>query len=243
MDNIDEAKQDIIELFEEFLVNTIQLHNSNIIEDLNDDIVELIMEDEKFRDELENTLYRNSEKLTHKTFILEGKPTAPSIQNWLKDFIKKHGSGNFDNVTLTKYITYSENGKKLNDEEKRLARMLFVIYRNLKFFPESMGDTPVEKWEIIPIEREEEEGASKTREALGPPKTTAEKEIDELKKEEEKYAAGGLERMAIEEEIDEEKKIEDLRIEANKYPRGSLERRALAEEIKKLEDRIIITKQ
>lgn len=229
-------KHDILELFKEYLVDTLKFSDTATLEDLNDDIIEFSAMDVGFKKELEGALYKNPEKLTHKTFTLDGNKHAPSIRNWLRDFIKTHGSGLFDNVILTKYIAYAPNCQRLSDEEKKIVKKLLSLYRNLKFFPESLKDVPLDKWEIIPIEREEE--LSKARSA-GAPKTEEEKEIDELKKEEENYEAGGLERMAIEEEIGEESKVEDLRIEASKYPAGSLERKALEEEIAKMEKRIV----
>ncbi|OGF25152.1 hypothetical protein A2303_02285 [Candidatus Falkowbacteria bacterium RIFOXYB2_FULL_47_14] len=231
------AKQDTLELFEGNLGDVFELDDYTLLEELNDDIIDFIAVDVKFKNELEYALYKNPEKLTHKTFILDGSPHAPSVRNWLRDFIRTNGSGIFDNVALTKYVTYSPNCQRLDDFEKEMVRKLLSLYRNLKFFPESLNGVPVEKWEIIPIEREED--LSKARSVAGAPRTEEEKEIDELKKEEENYEAGGLERMAIEEEISEEAKIEDLRIEANKYPAGSLERKALDEEIRKMEKRIV----
>jgi len=232
----DEPKHDILELFKEYLADTLKFNDIAALEDLNDDIIEFSAMDSVFKRELESALYKNSEKLTHKTFELDGAKHTPNIRNWLRDFIKTQGSGIFDNVILTKYVTYAPNCQRLDDEEKKIVRKLLSLYRNLKFFPESLKDVPIDKWEIIPIEREEE--LVKARSA-GAPRTEEEKEIDELKKEEENYEAGGLERMAIEEEIGEEAKVEDLRIEANKYPAGSLERKALEEEIKKMEKRIV----
>ncbi|MFH0892659.1 MAG: hypothetical protein V1867_07870 [Candidatus Falkowbacteria bacterium] len=232
-----EAKQDTLELFEGNLADVFELDDYTLLEELNDDIIDFATDDLKFKNELEFALYKNPEKLTHKTFLLDGSPHAPSIQNWLKDFIRMNGSGVFDNVALTKYVTYSPNCQRLDDHEKEMVMKLLSLYRNLKFFPDSLKGVPVEKWEIIPIEREED--LSKARSVAGVPKTEEEKEIDELKKEEENYETGGLERMAIEEEIGEEAKIEDLRVEANKYPSGSLERKALTEEIKKMEKRIV----
>ena len=202
------------------------------IKEINKQIILMIsLSDNQLK--LVKNIEENEEKITHKHFVLEGKPRTPSVGNWLRDFIKRNGTEMFDNVVLTKYITNSPNAKRLDENERRLLTRLLLLYRNLKFFPESMRGVPVEQWEIIPIERRED-NADKLGKISGPPRTKEEKKINELKAEEEKYARGGLEERAIEEEINQEKQIENLRIEANKYPAGSLEKRAIEEEIRNL---------
>ncbi len=232
--NSEERKRDNLELFTENLASSFELKNNFLLEELNDDIIELIAKDQNFKKDLEKALYKNLEKLTHKEFTSGGKHHTPSVRNWLKDFISQQGSGMFDNVALSHYIANSSNVKILNEKEKRLVQKLLLLYRNLKFFPQSLKDVPVEQWEIIPIEKEGEE-LIKNKRIIGPPKTKEEKKIDELKEIEEKYTEEGLERQAIEEEISDKKKIEDLRIMANNFQKDSLERQAIEEEIKKLE--------
>ena len=76
-------------------------------------------------------------------------------------------------------------------------------------------------------------GRPKAR-TVGLPKTEEEKEIDELKMEEKKYRAGGLEQRAIEEEVEKKKKIEDIKAMAGKFKPNSLEYKAMMEEIEKI---------
>ena len=92
----------------------------------------------------------------------------------------------------------------------------------------------MEEWEIIPVKKEKEV-IGQTRKIWGPPKTEEEKKIAELRRDEEQFSEGGLERLAIEEEIDNKKKLESLKIEANKYIEGSLERMAVEEEIRRFD--------
>src|SRR3989339_772390 len=105
-------------------------------------------------------------------------------------FIKQYGSGFFDNVTLSRYITFSENVKKLDENEKNLVKKLLQLYRNLKFFPDSMKDIPVDDWEIVPIDKFV---VKKHSELSGPPKTKGEKEIEKLRQEEGDYAENRVE--------------------------------------------------
>jgi len=113
------------------------------------------LENGDFRKNLENALFSNQEILTDKDFVFNGKKQMSTISNWLKDFIKRNGSGMFDNLALSQYLSGSENAKKLDSQEKKLLHKLLILYRNLKFFPESMGNAPAEEWEIIPLDDED----------------------------------------------------------------------------------------
>lgn len=229
---IDEEKDYLLNMFATDLLSELN-NNPIIINAINLRIFNILKHDLNFKNDLENSLYKNQERITEKEFVLDKKKRSPSIENWLKNFIKEKGTASFDNVELTDYVVRSGNSKILSSEEKKIVRKLLLLYRNLKFFPESMPSDDGEGWEILPIE-EVSRDIGKEKSTLGPPKTKEEKEIEELQVEGAKYR-GGLEKLAIEEEVDKKKQIEDLRIEANKYKEGSLEKMALMEEIKKLE--------
>ena len=141
----------------------------------------------------------------------------------------------FDNVTLTRFAAYSPNAKDLDLEEKESVQKLLRLYRNVKFFPQSMPTDDGTDWEIIPV-TQTDEYLKKARTVSGPPKTEDEKKIEELKKEEEQYDEESLEKKVIEEEgVKKQRRIEDLKFLASKYPQKSLERKAIEEEVRKLE--------
>jgi len=231
--SITDEEKILTETFQENLADIISGKEAIDIGSLNIRLVGLMLDEKNFKVELEKAIYKNREKLTHKTFTLEDKPHAPSIGNWLSDFIKWHGTEPFDSVVLSQYLTTSENVRRLDEKEKESVKKLLQLYRNIKFFPASMPTDDGEGWEIIPT-GEEIEKLSKARPVSGPPKTEEEREEDELKAEEEQYGEGTLEREAIEEELDKKKKVRELEIVAEHYKQGSLERRALEEEIEKL---------
>ncbi|MCK5509983.1 hypothetical protein KAI65_00360 [Candidatus Parcubacteria bacterium] len=232
--NEQKEKEDSREIFSGMLSCFLADHVNPFLEDYNSNLIQLFVDDSNFKNELENELYNNGEFLTHERFEMDSKTQSPTIGNWIQDFIKVYGSGMFNNLALSKYITESKNAKLLGTEEKKLVQKLLQLYRNLKFFPESLRDVPMEEWEIIPVKKEKET-IGQTRKIWGPPKTEEEKKIDELRREEEQFSEGGLERLAIEEEIDNKKKLESLKIEANKYTAGSLERMAVEEEIRRFD--------
>jgi hypothetical protein len=109
-----------------------------------------------FRAELEAALYNNQEKITAARLTLENRELEPTIANWLKDFIKINGSEFFNEVVLAQYLGSSPNASRLDQEEKKTVGKLLKLYRNLVFFPESMRDKPLDKWEIIPVDHDQE---------------------------------------------------------------------------------------
>ncbi|MFH1745184.1 MAG: hypothetical protein ABH881_03395 [bacterium] len=225
-------KEIIMKMFESGILKELDKHI--IVKNaINYRIFYALSHDLSFKDVLKKKLFKNEERSTGKIFKLNGKTDSPSIKNWVDDFIKKHGSGIFTNITLSDYLSDSENARILDESEKRLVRLILILYRNIVFFPESMPSDDGEGWEILPLELENED--LKNKKPMGPPKTKQEKNIDVLMEEEKKYQEGGLEQMALEEGISSEKNIEDLEIEAKKYKEGSLERMVIEEEIRNME--------
>lgn len=197
--DLDNEKKYALNLFEENLLDLLR-NKPSLNNAINFRLFYILSRDISFKKELEKTFYNNQEDLTSSIFVLDGKKSLPTVANWLKDFIKKVGSGMFDNVALTKYLTQSENGKKLNPEERKLVGDLLELYRNLKFFPDSMPSDDGEGWAILPIEKNTD-AMPKARTVLGPPKTEKEKMIDELRGMSAQYLPGSLEKKVIDEEI------------------------------------------
>ena len=115
-------------------------------------IFDLLEKDLNFKRELERLLYENKELLTTNSLTVSGKPAEPTIGNWLKDFIDKKGTGDFNTIALSDYMTNSANTKNLTQDEKRKLFDLFNLYRNIKFFPDTVSGKPMEEWQIIPFD-------------------------------------------------------------------------------------------
>ena len=107
-----------------------------------------------------------------------------------------------------------------------------MLYKNVKFFPQSLSAISMNNWQIIPVGNSKIEFISDSK--LNTPQTPSEKEINKLGIEKEKYSEGGLEQLAITEEVEDKKKIEDLEIMANKFKDDSIEKKAILEEVEKL---------
>ncbi len=203
---------------------------------LNGGLINLLFNKKNFKESAKKILLNSEAVLTVKPIMVDNKTVRATVANWLKDFIKQYGTGVFDNVTLTNYVINSANCKQLTENEKKVLTKLLLTYRNIYFFPESLQNISPNDWEIIPSGRKMDE-QGKAHKVSGPPKTVEEKEIDDLKKEEEQYQEGGLERRALEEEVASKKKVEELLAMAGKYKPGSLEHKALTEEINKIKKR------
>ena len=165
----EEEKSTVLELFSQDLVDILKVEAPGAARNLSGAIISLLSNDDKFKLDIDNALLENKLLLTRDKLIIDGKELAPTIANWLKDFIKKNGSETFNEVVLAQYLGASPNASRLSPPEKELLGRLLKLYRNLIFFPESLQDKPLDKWEIIPTEyRPEPKPLTKTAPAVAP---------------------------------------------------------------------------
>ncbi len=116
-----------------------------------------LVEDDTLEDKIIKALFANQEEISANKIILEDKEIKASVANFLKDFIRNHGSGMPDNLVLANYLNTSSNAKKLSASEKELLNRILKTYRNLVFFPESLDNVPMELWEIVPEKSSQQE--------------------------------------------------------------------------------------
>ncbi|MFH1326416.1 MAG: hypothetical protein ABIH48_03025 [Candidatus Falkowbacteria bacterium] len=253
--NDGQEKRDTLEMFKEGLINVLemdQVEDTELISYYNTSLIRILLEDKDFVKKLSNAFLENQEKLTYKEFVLDSKPTRPTVANWLKDFIQQNGSGIFDKLKLSNYLTSSKNVKLLDDGEKKLVKKLLLLYYNLAFFPESMNEIKVGDWEIIPLEKEEV--FTKVKSKMPTPTAgqapvaptnnqivdyqaseNKDQKLEELEKKiKSQNMKGEIENEEPEVESGELKELQEM---AEQYKEGSLERKAVEEEIKKLEIR------
>lgn len=230
--NPEEEKNATIYLFQNHLADILKEGSRGAVVNLNGGLVYLLFNKEGFKEEINKILLSSQEKLTHKEFVLDAKAHSPTVANWLKDFIKQRGSGMFDNVALADFVTNSKNAKNLDEQEKKLVQKLLQLYRNLKFFPESMPTDTGEGWEIIPIDKEVET-MQKARSVELPKIEQKKQEAKSITNYPAKDDGAGKLQIANKKR-EQEKKIEELKKIATQYPEGSLERKAVEEEMSKL---------
>lgn len=193
-------------------------------EEFNDVLVYLLLDQgEPFRAELEKNLLANNEVLTFANFVSGGRQVSGVISAWLKNFISEVGSINFDNLALTKFLTSSVNAKILNQEEKNIVKRLLQLYRNIKFFPESMPNDTGEGWQILSFEAEDNNKL-----------VQAKVKIESLPRQVAESAKAIKPAAEVQKDKETASQLEQLKGIAEKYPPKSLSRKAVEEEINKL---------
>lgn len=223
------------ELKEEFSKGIVKLLTDNVAaEDINFSVFSLLSRNGVLQENLSNILLENQEVIIPGHIIAEDREVAPTIANWLKDFIKINGSEMFDELKMAEYLSSSPNTKKLNTEEKDLLRKLLRLYRNLVFFPESMGNNPVEDWQIIPVDKVEEDKkinkSNSFQDVLSNEKQAAVQE---------QTSSGAIASGNLRAQKQVEKKIEsaplnELEMILTQYAPDSLEYKAVKQEIERL---------
>lgn len=218
-------------LFADGLLYILQNNDDNSIFDLNAGLVYLLHKEPSLKDELADFIIENQEKLSEKTILIDGKQEQPTVANWLKDFMQKQGGGNINNLAVTQYLTNSENAKILDRKQKTLLGDVLELYRNIKFFPESMKDVPPEQWFIVPVDPlflesvRKKAGVSKI-DASKPPLVKSPQNVPLEKAD----VAPMPQKIVNPTEV----RRKELQLMAETFPAGSLERRALEQEIASL---------
>lgn len=147
-------KEDALKIFSSKITPFLESPESDLSEiifDYNTVLIEVLDKEPAFKDKLVAALSDNKEAVTSKKIILKGRPVEPVVGNWLKVFIEKNGIEYFDNLKLSEFLNYSENCKQLSEVERGRLLNLFSLYRNLRFFPQTLADVPLENWQIIPF--------------------------------------------------------------------------------------------
>ncbi len=201
---------------------------------INGSLIYLLINNKNSLNKFTKALMSNQEKLGEKKIFFSGKEHAPTISNWIKNFISEHGSEMFSNIILAKYLTSTNVVSWLSEDARKILRKVLKTYRNLIFFPDSMVNVPVESWEILPVDRDSDFTSRKINKIF-------DKGLVEVLKSEEKKT-----------NISDSKKIEEatkdilpdyinlenqelgvLKELLKKYPNKSLERKAIESEMKK----------
>lgn len=199
--DLNKEKGESEEIFKNSLIDFLEAGEEFFVEEYNVTLLRILIDGGlPAKNDLEKALYANQERLTSAPFNLDKKAVAATVGNWLKDFLAVKGSGQFDNIAISDFLIKSQNALNLNDAERIRLRKLLVLYRNLKFFPESMPNNTGDGWEIIPTQVGEE---AMQRAKIEKVQTDTENEVKiaELRVFLGKYPEGSLARKAVEEEM------------------------------------------
>jgi hypothetical protein len=201
-----------LEQFQDLLANALpdllEVDDNFFIAQFNYQLINLLVDYPDFKDRLIGVLLNHSLQLGTDNLMIDGRQLAPTVGAWINYFINQKGSIMFDAITLSDFLITAASAKLLSPLDKDHLSRLLWLYRNLKFFPDSLvGDDPA-NWELLTYVSEE---ANLTSPApTSSPSTNPASPItsnplaDKIKALEQlaaQYPAGGLERLAIEEEI------------------------------------------
>lgn len=246
---LNQSDNEVLELFKEYLIIGIKMIYIDLLEALKIRIsfIPLPNRDE-YKKQILMIILNNQEEITKARVEIKGEKVSPTIAAWLKSYNSDLGTGPKSNLEQSKYFLNNKNFTKLEELEKLELKELFSIYEYLKRSSAALKGNEdniiikdvdeqyyiLQDGGFIDISLSKDKRVIKgSFRKLDSPKTAAEEKIEELKKEEERYGKGGLEKKAIEEEIEKEKKIAELRDMAGRYPEGSLEKKAIEEEMRK----------
>ncbi len=244
-DNPENSANRIKKIFKKNFLNVLDYYyNHKKIEQIDEEVYFLLGYFDNFQRELLKTMAENNEVLTSQNIVIDGKIEPGTVGNWIKDFIKETGISNVNNLSISKYLVYSANPKKITDLEKEKIKKIITVYRNIKnFFDDLLEVQDGKEIKIIPFYQKEEEKKAITVDSLN--QKITDKERQEYREEKveklEKDFSREIEKKAIEEEVlnkkdfshlEEEKK--SLQKMLDQYKENSLERKAVEEELEKL---------
>lgn len=200
--DVKKEKEDSIKIFNSDIVAILSLGDGDYLDFYNLLLLDILSSEEgdKFQDELVQSLLNNKEKLTNSQFLLNNNIQDGTVANWLKYFFEVKGTEMFDNIALSDFLIKSRNVKTATDYEKKLISKLLILYRNVKFFPNSMPNATGDGWEIIPTQATEDV-QREIRVEREKDVSEKEKKVLELRTVLAKYPEGSLARRAVEEEI------------------------------------------
>lgn len=157
--NEESEKKAATDVFQKNIVDFLTANGSEfnlVLDDYNGVLLILLDKDKNFKKSLEEALYINQQVLTSRPIKIGGKELAPTVANWLADFIAFAGTDYFDAVKISDYLIKGENTKQLSEPDRALLTKLLDIYRKIKFFPQSFGNIPPERWQLLPLVAEAE---------------------------------------------------------------------------------------
>lgn len=228
-----EEREYAIDIFSNSIIEMLNWKSPSASAIFNSALIYLLFNAKDFKEQAARIILGNRELIGKKNIVVEGRELAPSIANWIKDFIKINGSDMFSEITLAQYINTSTNAAKLDSLEKNLLSGVLHLYRNISFFPESMKDMLPERWQIFPFIIPEDSLSSKLK------KKDEEKVIaPEVEKLVELEKTPEAEKTPAAEKTPEENKflaeIISLSSVLKNYKPESLEYKAIEEEIRRL---------
>lgn len=237
--NVVEESSYILDLLSHDLISIFECESFEASAGLNRGMIYLLFNEDSFKVDVLRKILNNKELIGKNKIQVENKQLDPSISFWLKDFIKTHGSGMFNDLALAQYLNNSNKTNTLSAQEKSLLGKIINFYKNVAFFPESFSELPPGRWKMFFFDSSEFEKEIEDLVKGGARNSAAKKEVesepfvDSLEDDNLTATASFKEKKeTLEDEVvsDEIKKLKEM---LSNYPPSSLERKAIQDEIKK----------
>jgi len=127
------TEKEIIDIFENKIVYTLDDINIDILERLKAKLFETFVEErDDLRFRLRRALADNKQILTSHGLIIDEKQVSGTVSNWISDYIKAKGAKILSKIEKADYFTNSKNVKKLEPVEKKKVKQILDIYEFLK---------------------------------------------------------------------------------------------------------------
>jgi len=227
--NVKEESAYILDLLSNDLISIFDCKCFEASVGLNRGFIYLLSNEDEFKEEALKKILNNKELIGKGKIIVEDRQFDSTVSFWLRDFIKSNGSDMFDDLALTHYLNNSNKIKTLNPQEKSLLGKIINFYKNIAFFPDSLAEVPLGRWQIFYFDSSEYE---QELEGLG--KTISQEKKDEEGNDSELFVDSLDEDVFEMENKPESEEVKNLKDMLSNYPPSSLERKAIQEEIKKL---------
>jgi len=150
----EEEKNIIIDLFKENLLVEIKNYEQ-VISAVNQRIFAWLDRDPSAQQQIENAFLQNQEIITEQAITINNEELPGTTANWLHCFAVEKGTDSLNSLSVSEFLGLSKNTNELSAEDKKIIRALLNIYRNIKFFPESMPSDDGTDWAIIPLPEKE----------------------------------------------------------------------------------------
>jgi hypothetical protein len=152
-DNQSLSPELLMEQFQDLLANALpdllEVDDNFFIAQFNYQLINLLVDYPDFKDRLIGVLLNHSLQLGTDNLMIDGRQLAPTVGAWINYFINQKGSIMFDAITLSDFLITAASAKLLSPLDKDHLSRLLWLYRNLKFFPDSLvGDDPA-NWELL----------------------------------------------------------------------------------------------
>lgn len=153
------SEKEIIDLFLENFKESLETPDYDAWTKLSAKLVSMLVYEERdaLKKNIVDALMRNQQQITDKEIMLEEKGVAPTVANWMKEYVRFMGTGPLDKLKQAEYFSDNKNMAALDVPTREKMMKLFNFYERIRLSSLTLGGVE----ETIPVpegEWEEREG-------------------------------------------------------------------------------------